>query len=219
MIFLKFLCIFPILIAQSAQYKCGQSTYASELIVRGTYSDRGQFPWLGSLFYTKNEDFYCGATLISEWNLLSAAHCFNKGSFDATFVLLGHFNIDDYENDKYAVKREIEFIVRHPEYEKSRQSADGDIAALRMDRKVSFTNFIQPICLPSANSRTDNILGVVAGYGKSEFSEREEKFPKHVQIQSISLLSCYLENKAFIDIASERSFCAGGKSGTPCKGQ
>lgn len=72
-------------------------------------------------------------------------------------------------NDDF-VEVEIEQRISHQNY--VGVGTGDDIALLRMDRNVAYTNFIKPICLPFSQELRDMNLGVqtmmVAGWGKFE---------------------------------------------------
>jgi secreted trypsin-like serine protease len=188
--------------------------------VGGSYSINGQWPWLASLFYSNTNAFFCGASLISETNLLSAAHCFVENPRPSqSYAVMGHFEIDEFTTNPNSVRRDFLAITIHSDYRRGNQSADADIAVIKMKQPVAFTQFIQPVCLPNSNDKSENVEGTVVGYGKSEFTTRAEKYPKHVTIQSTDLLTCYTRDFGFVQIASKRSFCAGGNGQSPCKGE
>lgn len=50
---------------------CGDSGKATGIIVRGNESSRGLWPWLVALYYVKDNEFFCGATLISNRHILT----------------------------------------------------------------------------------------------------------------------------------------------------
>jgi secreted trypsin-like serine protease len=62
--FLVFLtaCLFSSRI--EAQISCGISGKPSGLIINGTESQRGAWPWIVAVYSTEGEQFLCGGTLI-----------------------------------------------------------------------------------------------------------------------------------------------------------
>ncbi len=55
--------------------ECGTVEYIDPKIVRGTATVRGAWPFLAALYYVEQSKFFCGGTLISSKNILTAAHC------------------------------------------------------------------------------------------------------------------------------------------------
>lgn len=51
-------------------------------------------------------------------------------------------------SDSGAVKMDISQIIPHPSY--NADTADYDVAVLELKRPVTFTKYIQPVCLPDA---------------------------------------------------------------------
>ena len=85
-------------------------------------------------------------------------------------VLLGAVDLDnpDYKADKYRVKN----IIRHPNY--SFTASYNDIALIELDRKVSFSDNVQPACLFSKDDVPSSGLKVT-GWG-STTNSRKYKF-------------------------------------------
>ena len=55
---------------------CGQSTYSSPRVENGDDARPGQWPWQVIIVITyPSVTASCGGTIISEHNVLSAAHC------------------------------------------------------------------------------------------------------------------------------------------------
>lgn len=51
--------------------QCGEVQVGFGYIVGGNYSEKGQWPWLASLHYRKNNAYFCGSSIISKKHLLS----------------------------------------------------------------------------------------------------------------------------------------------------
>lgn len=62
--------------------------------------------------------------------------------------------------------------IPHESYDPASKNQANDIALLRLERTVTFTDFIKPICLPrSQNLRSADLTGIalsVSGWGKTE---------------------------------------------------
>lgn len=49
----------------NAQNQCGISGNPSGLIVNGTLSEQGAWPWIVAIYYRQNDQFICGGTLVA----------------------------------------------------------------------------------------------------------------------------------------------------------
>ncbi|XP_076850291.1 ST14 transmembrane serine protease matriptase a [Brachyhypopomus gauderio] len=130
---------------------CGKHPIKTSRIVGGQEATAGEWPWQVSL-HLKNSVHVCGASIISERWIVTAAHCVQdepkmKLSQPGTWeVYLGLHS--QKELDK-AVKRYLNRVIGHPDY--NEYTYDNDIALMELDQPVTFTNTIRPICLPSAS--------------------------------------------------------------------
>lgn len=95
--------------------------------------------------------------------------------------------------------------------------AEADIGLFIMEFSVKFTNYIQPICLPSKSVNVFGISGVVVGYGKPDIQSTHRNLPQMATMSTVTLGTCL--KKDFAHTVSRRSFCAIGTDGTPCIGR
>ncbi|KAG5271940.1 hypothetical protein AALO_G00185900 [Alosa alosa] len=124
---------------------CGVRPYKHNRIVGGQDADIGEWPWQVSLHFRTNAHV-CGASIISNTWLLSAAHCFqndNAGDWLTYSGLRDQFKV----TDKDVQLRKVKTIIPHPDY--NPMTFDYDIALLELEQPLKFTNLIHPICLPA----------------------------------------------------------------------
>ncbi|KAJ8681753.1 hypothetical protein QAD02_017545 [Eretmocerus hayati] len=131
----------------------------SPRLMGGENSAIGEFPWLARLGYVdrqKRDDkiFRCDGSILSEFFIITSARC-AIGNETAGKTLevarLGEYNLEtdpDCDGD-FCADAYVDYIVTktsiHQEYQESTRM--NNIALVRVDMKIEFTKFIQPICL------------------------------------------------------------------------
>jgi hypothetical protein len=200
------------------------------LVLNGILAYKGQFPWFASLFYNgkDNNGFICGGSLVSKRIVVTAAHCVqNKNTFSAIQAEDSFFYLGKYYSSKLADERGfvlsgvVQFYL-HPSWNINAKSFDADIAIAVLTKNVQFSNVIQPICIWTATNNKNDIInqqGIVAGYGKTQFSSSASEKPYWSKLPVADDASCLRSNQAFSEITSDRTFCAGARDGSgPCNG-
>ncbi|XP_072476990.1 transmembrane protease serine 11C-like [Notamacropus eugenii] len=138
---------------------CGRRTKVSpgNKIVGGLDSVEGEWPWQASL--QQNNIHRCGATLINNNWLLTAAHCFVNAKDPREWSVTFGFLLSDPK-----LKRSVKNIIVHEKYKYP--SHDHDIAIVNLSKPVLYTTNIRKVCLPEANYNFPaNSDVVVTGWG------------------------------------------------------
>jgi hypothetical protein len=103
----------------------------------------------------------------------------------------------------------------HPDWNPHLVTYDADIAIVEIEYPVTFTNYIQPICLWESPFDPLQASGFVVGYGKSEdLSKIHENIPKIIDVPIHSQEDCFLSNPVLVSLSSKRTFCGGYRNGT-----
>ncbi|MEE6487204.1 hypothetical protein FKM82_014831 [Ascaphus truei] len=172
-------------------------------IVGGSDASKGEFPWQVSL--RENNEHFCGATIISESWLVSAAHCFNDFQDPAVWVaFLGTTSLSG--SDSSTVKAPIKHIVKHPSY--NPDTADYDVAVLELETPLTFNKYTQPICLPASTHifPVDKSC-IITGWGY--LKEDNLVKPEVLQKATVALLNQALCNSLYSNVVTDRMLCAG----------
>ncbi|CAG9797990.1 unnamed protein product [Chironomus riparius] len=199
---------------QNKNYTCGSSGISISLIVNGTQSERGAWPWLLTLHRFQNNFMFCGGTLISANAVVTAAHCMqDKGQkYPLTpnefVVKLGRYDLSQfYERD--AVDAYALDIFIHPNWKFFTREYDSDIAIIKLSAPVRFSTVISPVCLWKSNDPLSVSAGKIVGYGRSESNTVHEMIPRELDMKIISNEGCFLKDPKFAFISSSKTFCAG----------
>ncbi|KAG8593457.1 hypothetical protein GDO81_000841 [Engystomops pustulosus] len=108
-------------------------------IVGGTAAALGSWPWQASLHFNGNHK--CGASIISNNWLVTAAHCFSSSkNVNSWTVVLGTVFL------RTGSGLQLQNIIIHENYTSGEYQ--NDIALLQLSSPISFTHYIQPVCLP-----------------------------------------------------------------------
>ncbi|CAF1063533.1 unnamed protein product [Brachionus calyciflorus] len=110
----------------------------------------------------------CGATLINSQWLVTAAHCTENINSGPIKAYMGMHNRLRSETSK--IVRLIDEIIIHPNYMGRLTQWDFDIALMKLQEPVEFTDEISPICLPAQNENfaTLGAKGYVTGWGETQ---------------------------------------------------
>ena len=92
---------------------------------------------------------YCGATLISDNHVVTAAHCLKPFRREDIMIKLGEYDFNEAGETGDATFS-VAAMKLHENY--NEVTYENDIAIMRLDRPATFSNSIWPICLPD-NSR------------------------------------------------------------------
>ncbi|XP_053117444.1 serine protease 27-like [Hemicordylus capensis] len=143
---------------------CGRPKLYSPRIIGGQNSDEGEWPWQVSL--RRNGLHHCGGSLIASQWVVTAAHCIKESqSLHEYQAHLGEHDLP--RPPPTMVSSAISQIILHPHYAGSKLSAD--IALMRLEKPVRFSQSILPICLPSASVPEPSPVGMkcwVTGWGR-----------------------------------------------------
>ncbi|TEA31980.1 hypothetical protein DBR06_SOUSAS15210017 [Sousa chinensis] len=188
-----------------------KTTRQSLRIVGGTEVQEGEWPWQASLQW--DGIHRCGATLINDTWLVSAAHCFRTYKDPARWTASFGVKIEPPK-----MKQGLRRIIVHEKYKYP--SHDYDISVAELSSPVSYTNAVHRICLPDASREFhpgDEMF--VTGFGALQNDGSSQNHLRQVQVNLIDTKICN-EHKAYNNAITPRMLCAGSLKGNrdACQG-
>ncbi|NWR98111.1 FA9 factor, partial [Motacilla alba] len=179
-------------------------------VVGGSDSMKGEVPWQVLLVNSQGLGF-CGASIINEKWLVTAAHCLKPGYTHNLTAVAGEHDVrsDDHTEQLRKVVR----LLPHPTYNASINEYHNDIALLELERPLTFNSYVTPICLGSrefTNALLRQGVGTVSGWGKVLFRGRKATTLQVLKVPFVDRPTCLKSTSTTI---LQNMFCAGFPSG------
>lgn len=157
--------------------QCGKIAKNANFIQKGEKVDY-PWPWMGSLGYMNGNKWthLCGASLVSQFHALTAAHCalyptvLQKIVEGTLLVRLGNNNISSSDTEK-TQKMNVQTMSVHPQYS---SGFDHDLSILTFTTAVQMTDTTNTVCLPTEPSHREDLDGrglVITGWGQPSENE------------------------------------------------
>ncbi|XP_026480617.1 venom serine protease 34-like [Ctenocephalides felis] len=175
----RFLC--SIRATQSAQ-QCNCGWKKTTRIVGGVETGINEYPMMAGLIDYTNKIVYCGATIISNRYLVTAAHCVINRIPSGLGVLVGDHDISTGSETGSSRLYGVENVRIHERFDAV--TYQNDIAIIRTNADINFSQEVGPACLPF-NYRGTNFAGAYVtalGWGATGFGETTSNRLMKVQL-------------------------------------
>ncbi|EDS44979.1 serine protease [Culex quinquefasciatus] len=202
--------------------KCGHK--AVELIVDGEAAKSREFPHMALIGYggVPAVQYLCGGSLVSDRFVLTAGHCIiSQEHGPATVVRLGELALDSSNDEAFPEDFAVAELIPHPEYKQSSQY--NDIALIKLDRRVIFSPYIRPICLPMG-AELGNRRAIATGWGTIGYGDATSAILLKVVLDMFGHEECapmFEANRKLKEgLRSESQMCAGSRNSSKdtCQG-
>ncbi|KAK3085691.1 hypothetical protein FSP39_007284 [Pinctada imbricata] len=195
---------------------CGSrpAYYPSPLrVVNGDEVKPGTWPFVVELLGGRRRVHFCGAVIIGQRWVMTAAHCIGpKRKSDGIYLNIG--GIRRFAYSKYRQTKRAKVFYVHPDY--SSMTVENDIALIETSSPIQFNDYVRPVCLPGSDDETPvGTRCYVAGWGKT--GKNEADFSPTLMEVSLNIVE-WRKCKKDIDNApittpfelKSNNICAGG---------
>ncbi|KAJ7304138.1 hypothetical protein JRQ81_011666 [Phrynocephalus forsythii] len=192
---------------------CGRRKLSMDRIVGGQDASLGKWPWQVSLRYDGTH--LCGGSIISNEWVITAAHCFPERNrvVNRWRVFAGAVSRSSTKGVQVGVISAIYHSGYLPFQDPNSEENSNDIALMHLASPLSFSEYIQPICLPALGQPlVDGKLCTVTGWGNTQYYGQQSDMLQEASVPIISNSVCnspeYYNNQI-----KPRMFCAGFAAG------
>ncbi|NXI95960.1 FA10 factor, partial [Psophia crepitans] len=168
-----------------------------------------------AVLINKYNDWFCGGTILNEYFILSGASCASQPK--DIRVLVGM--VDKEKEEPSRAMHRVEKIIVHDKFDE--KSYDSDIALLKLEEPITFSEDVIPACLPEEDFANDILMnqtfGIISGFGTPTENAQPVKRMKVLQVPYVDKTTC---RPVLYNPITENMFCAGyGKDGKDaCRG-
>ncbi|XP_014477136.1 PREDICTED: venom serine protease-like [Dinoponera quadriceps] len=157
-------------------------------IVGGEETGVNEYPMIAGLVDSGKRELFCGATIISENYVVTAAHCVEEKNLSKIGVIIGDHDITTGNDTSAAKLYRIQDCTIHPNY----SNIMNDIAVCKIEGTIEYSIKVGPVCLPFQH-RCDSFGGsivTVLGWGLLEFGGTKATTLQEVDLNVINLQKC-----------------------------
>jgi len=194
--------------------KCGRPTGISDAIIGGKDTTPEAYPWHVALVNpTQNKWSPCGASLITDRHVLTAAHCVEGQTTKQVAVALGPRTRTDVQRNAQILP--VKTITIHPKWDTNR--IRNDIAILELVNPVpNYGTKNIPSCLPYEDTKPSKLI--LTGWGVTGNPQRGGKVSETLQMAQLTPVDMSVCAKMFPGIDTKAQICAGGPNNSACSG-
>ncbi|XP_031760431.1 acrosin [Xenopus tropicalis] len=187
-------------------------------IIGGAKAQPGSWPWIVSIQMPTTSGYktICGGTILNNLWVLTAAHCmYNYQNYCISYTYLAKvvFGANDLSQLGPETKiRTIKEFIRHEHF--VNESKENDIALIRLNEAVEFSDYIQPACLPPESSKVSEMDDChIAGWGVLE--EINNTLTDTMQEATVEIIDSKRCNRSnwYNGFINDYQICAGYEQG------
>ncbi|XP_076033539.1 inactive CLIP domain-containing serine protease A8-like [Oratosquilla oratoria] len=222
-------CLFPASKKYPVASQCGvRNDHVVEIDTRITLPNDeakfGEFPWQAIIFF-RNYTFKCGATLVGDKWLLTAAHCVYGLQPGDIHIRLGEWQVNTFDEPLPYEDFDVTKITIHPDYKPG--PVFNDVAVLELVSPISYKYHINSVCVVAGGlGNAEPYVGRrcwASGWGKDAFNGNFQHILKKVDLPIVAHSHCQALLRRtrlgrFFRL-HESFLCAGGEVGKDvCRG-
>jgi len=189
-------------------------------------ADLGEYPWHAAVLEKPQDLYVCGASLLDESWVVTAAHCVDdyvtsKNVSTLLKVRLGEYDVSVTTEQLPYEELDVSHVMVHPQF--NNLSLANDIALLRFVRPARRRSHIDVACMPHPG-QIEEIEGtrcIVTGWGRKSEDSAHSVILKEIEVPLWNHAKCQAALRTQFGpnfVLPETSICAGAEGRDACDG-
>lgn len=189
-------------------------------------ADLGEYPWHAAVLEKPQDLYVCGASLLDESWVVTAAHCVDdylaSGNVSSVLkVRLGEYDVSVTTEQLPYEELDVSHVVVHPQF--NNLSLANDIALLRFVRPARRRPHIDVACMPHPGqvSEAEGTRCVVTGWGRKLEDGTHSVILKEIEVPLWDDAKCQAALRTQFGpnfVLPPTSICAGAEGRDACDG-
>ncbi|XP_057368076.1 phenoloxidase-activating factor 2-like [Daphnia carinata] len=189
-------------------------------------ADLGEWPWHAAVLEKPQDLYVCGASLLDESWVVTAAHCVDDylASSNISSVLkvrLGEYDVSVTTEQLAYEELDVSHVMVHPQF--NNLSLANDIALLRFVQPARRRPHIDVVCMPHPGqvSETEGTRCVVTGWGRKLEDGTHSVILKEIEVPLWDDAKCQAALRTQFGpnfVLPPSSICAGAEGRDACDG-
>uniref|UniRef100_A0A1A9X3F3 Vitamin K-dependent protein C n=1 Tax=Glossina brevipalpis TaxID=37001 RepID=A0A1A9X3F3_9MUSC len=194
----------------TVERECSQCTCGTrntiKRIVGGQETEVNQYPWMAMLRF--RERFYCGASVINDLYVASAAHCLR--GFTPSLLSVRVLEHNRRNSSAQIIDRKVSRVFVHEKY--STRNFNNDIGLVKLDQPITMSDILRPVCMPEKDHGYEHEEAIITGWGAIREGGPVAEALQEVRVPILSLEECRNSSYGSSRI-TENMLCAGVPEG------
>nr|ATU82487.1 venom S1 protease 15 [Lethocerus distinctifemur] len=204
---------------------CGWTNKAALRIVNGVEAGVNQYPYMAGLGFIhplqkeRLLGVFCGATIVTGYHALTAAHCTYDDHVAPIGIVVGEHDLSNELESGYTRMYPVARVVEHPGW--NPKISANDISVLVTKQRIVFNEAVGPACLPSPVQ--PDLVGQfvkVTGWGRTRSGGDKSKVLLKVNLKVVSRAACMdayptraINNNQICTYRNNKDSCQGDSGG------
>ncbi|KAH0949026.1 hypothetical protein HN011_009426 [Eciton burchellii] len=180
-----FLCE-AITVADDYNCQCGWKNPTR--VVGGEETGVNEYPMMAGIVDSEERLLFCGATIISQKYVVTAAHCLDSRDIRELGIVVGEHDVTTGKETDATKLFRISNCFKHPLY----KDYHNDIAVCKIKGTIQYSSKVGPVCLPFHHYRNsfDGSKVTALGWGLLQFGGAKATKLQKVNLNVINQTAC-----------------------------